>query len=62
MGIYTSAELIPLVYVHFAIIVVPGVITGAYTWWTGFRDDENQVYSDEIDVDLTEESPLRTAA
>ncbi|MGZ3693390.1 MAG: hypothetical protein ACXWQO_04310 [Bdellovibrionota bacterium] len=62
MGSYTSADLIPLIYAHFAFIVVPAVITGAYAWWTGFREDENQVYSNEIDIELMEEVPIRKAA
>jgi hypothetical protein len=55
MGNYTTAEMIPLIYAHFAFVIVPVVITGAYTWWTGWRDDENQVYTNEIDVDLMPE-------
>lgn len=60
---YTSSDLIPLIYAHFAFIVAPGVVTGAYTWWTGFQDDENQVYfSSRQDREDEELLPHRRAA
>lgn len=62
MGIYTTADLVPLIYAHFAFIVVPGVVTGAYTWWTGYREDENQVYGKVIDLELEESLPRRRVA
>lgn len=62
MGIYSSADLIPLIYAHIAFIVVPGVIMGVYTWWTGFRDDENQVYGAEVIEFEVEPLPHRRAA